>query len=161
MKIMKYLTILLTLFISLNVESQTTKDTYSHFNRKILEENVGDENGILVSRTYSQREYSHIDVISKNAVVVSIALTRMDGSIELIIPTYENDGQIIGAELDDGKITMLSMTSDMKGYIVTGYSSKNGDISIVTRSHEFESGNYQSFDIIKGSKIIVKLWFDT
>jgi hypothetical protein len=100
-------------------------------------EGVGNEKGIMVDRPSTDIEYSEIGIIFDNESLISaVALTRLDGRIELISANRKNRGQLIGA-----------------------YSSIRGDISLNLDSFKDKSETTYILNIVKNLKTIVAIFF--
>jgi hypothetical protein len=136
---MKKIILFVAIIASSTLIGQTANFSgYASVYKKVVGEGIGNEKGIMVDRPTSDIEYSDIHIIFDNESLISaLALTRLDGRIELISTTGKNRGQLSGA-----------------------YSSIRGDISINLDSFGEGSETTYILNLVKNLKTIVAIFFE-
>lgn len=134
---MKNVFFLLATLVSMSLSAQTENISgYVSVYKKVFGEAIANEKGIMVDRPTLDREYSQVIItVDKEERLSALALTRLDGRIELIATTGNNDGQLIGA-----------------------YSSIRGDISLRLRTYGEGNDIQFSLDLVKNKTTIVTLF---
>jgi hypothetical protein len=136
---MKKIILIVAIIVSTTSIAQTANFSgYASVYLKVVGEGIGNEKGIMVDRPSSELEYSDVRIIFDNESLISaVALTRLDGRIEIISATGSNRGQLIGA-----------------------YSSIRSDISLDLDSFEEGGNTTYILNIVKNLKTIVAIFLE-
>jgi hypothetical protein len=136
---MKNIILFLTIIACTTAVSQTASFSgYASVYKKVVGEAIGNDKGIMVDRPSSDIEYSDLQIVFDNeSLITAVALTRLDGRIELISTTGKNRGQLTGA-----------------------YSSIRGDISLNLDSFGEGVETTYMLSLVKNLKTIVTIFFE-
>jgi hypothetical protein len=95
---MKKLILLVAIIASSTTIAQTNISGYASVYKKVVGEAIGNDKGVMVDRPSSDIEYSDLQIIFDNeSLITAVALTRLDGRIELMSSTGKNRGKLTGA----------------------------------------------------------------
>lgn len=136
---MKNIILFLTIIACTTAVSQTASFSgYASVYKKVVGEAIGNDKGIMVDRPSSDIEYSDLQIVFDNeSLITAVALTRLDGRIELISTTGKNRGKLTGA-----------------------YSSIRGDISLNLDSFGEGVETTYMLSLVKNLKTIVTIFFE-
>jgi hypothetical protein len=135
---MKKLILLVAIIASSTTIAQTNISGYASVYKKVVGEAIGNDKGVMVDRPSSDIEYSDLQIIFDNeSLITAVALTRLDGRIELMSSTGKNRGKLTGA-----------------------YSSIRGDISLNLDSFGEGGETTYMLSLVKNLKTIVTIFFE-